>query len=585
MPNNVINHNTLLENNNTAPYSNPELDMISKDIEELVHEKQMLEGEILQKEADIKIKNGEVKSLQGELDTLAATLKQLETQKGEAQKRLNDLKNQTAIIESELSDVKLELEDEQKKVDNLMRQAEEQETSLKEQEEELASKKQELEGLKEEETRLERQQEEFRERLDTLSKNLQDSQLQISQVKASISQVQEQQRQMNDAIALAEDAISSGDASSVPDTCLNLQPEFREPSYTRHISDQLQAESSNDPFSSLNGPADSGGESFVHNNAFSNDPFQNGKTNTEPDPFASANHFSAGFTSKPNDAFSSDPFNSFGNTGKSDPFDPFPDGSNRSITKSPDDMAGKDPFGCDPFASLHPPTSGGPPPRPESPSPALPPKKSKQPPPRPAPPKAILQSTSPSPDPFSNPVSQTDPFSMENDPFTNTASSGGFADFSNFNSKFSDTTGPGKAPPAVPTVKLDFTEDPFRDYRYEDPFNISFDDAPAVRKPPEGSSKLDPFGMEVISPPSKKESGKSSPASGKVTPVHSNGKSTPSPLPSEDQQLAWAAKESLRLEEERRKAAEQEQIDLERALTLSKKEGKKRTGAFARILS
>lgn len=38
--------------------------MISKDIEELVLEKQCLENEILQKEADIKIKNGEVKSLQ-----------------------------------------------------------------------------------------------------------------------------------------------------------------------------------------------------------------------------------------------------------------------------------------------------------------------------------------------------------------------------------------------------------------------------------------------------------------------------------------------------------------------------------------
>lgn len=101
-------------------------------------------------------------------------------------------------------------------------------------------------------------------------------------------------------------------------------------------------------------------------------------------------------------------------------------------------MAGKDPFGCDPFASLHPPTSGGPPPRPESPSPALPPKKSKQPPPRPAPPKALLHSTTPSPDPFSNnPSSQPDPFSMDqqNDPFTSNANPGGFADFSNFNSK------------------------------------------------------------------------------------------------------------------------------------------------------
>lgn len=134
-------------------------------------------------------------------------------------------------------------------------------------------------------------------------------------------------------------------------------------------------------------------------------------------------------------------------------------------------------------------------------------------------------------------------------------------------------------------MKLDFTEDPFRDYRYEDPFNIAdpFDDTLPVRMTPEGSSKLDPFGMEVIAPPENKGSGKSSPISGKATPI--NGKSTPSPLPSEDQQLAWAACESLRLEEERRRAAEQERVDLKRALALSKKEGKKRTGALSRILS
>lgn len=51
------------ENNNTR-YSNPELDMISKDIDELAREKLALETDIAQKEADIKIKSGEIKSLQ-----------------------------------------------------------------------------------------------------------------------------------------------------------------------------------------------------------------------------------------------------------------------------------------------------------------------------------------------------------------------------------------------------------------------------------------------------------------------------------------------------------------------------------------
>lgn len=51
----------------TAPvsvYSNPELDMISKDIDELAKERRLLEIDITQKEADIKVKTGEVKSLQ-----------------------------------------------------------------------------------------------------------------------------------------------------------------------------------------------------------------------------------------------------------------------------------------------------------------------------------------------------------------------------------------------------------------------------------------------------------------------------------------------------------------------------------------
>lgn len=72
--------------------------MISKDIADLVRERQNMEQDIAQKEADIKIKNGEIKSLQSELDTLAATLKQLGNQKGEAQKRLNDLKAQVCLI-------------------------------------------------------------------------------------------------------------------------------------------------------------------------------------------------------------------------------------------------------------------------------------------------------------------------------------------------------------------------------------------------------------------------------------------------------------------------------------------------------
>ncbi|XP_062547688.1 epidermal growth factor receptor substrate 15-like 1 isoform X2 [Armigeres subalbatus] len=84
-------------------YNNPELEMISKEIEELAKERRLLEQEVAQKEADVRIKNGEMRSLQSELDTLTATLKQLENQKGEAQKRLDDLKNQKVEVDTAIA--------------------------------------------------------------------------------------------------------------------------------------------------------------------------------------------------------------------------------------------------------------------------------------------------------------------------------------------------------------------------------------------------------------------------------------------------------------------------------------------------
>ncbi|KAJ9598014.1 hypothetical protein L9F63_026881 [Diploptera punctata] len=288
-------------------------------------------------------------------------------------------------------------------------------------------------------------------------------------------------------------------------------------------------------------------------------------------------------------------------------------------------MSGKDPFGCDPFASLQP-ASSGPPPRPESPSPALPPKKSKQPPPRPAPPRPVQQPAmraaplppTPSPDPtamsnkdpFSNPSTLADPFAADpfssgggsvtptpaattqNDPFG--SSSGTFADFANFDSKFSEATGDVSSQMVQATTKttamqqqqhryagLEFTEDPFRNYRYEDPFNISdpFDDEKDSKPTSASGAKLDPFGLETDSgfasefpTPTSKMNGSTltEPFTARL------GSKAHTEIPPEDQQLAWAAAESLRLEEERRKRLEQEQADLEYALALSREEKKSR---------
>lgn len=48
-----------------------------------------------------------------------------------------------------------------------------------------------------------------------------------------ITQLQEQTRQMNDAIAACDSAIESGDVSAVPDTILNIGPDFKDPQYTK----------------------------------------------------------------------------------------------------------------------------------------------------------------------------------------------------------------------------------------------------------------------------------------------------------------------------------------------------------------
>ncbi|XP_015433947.1 PREDICTED: epidermal growth factor receptor substrate 15-like 1 isoform X2 [Dufourea novaeangliae] len=452
---------TVMENNNISGYSNPELDMISKDIAELVRERQNMEQDIAQKEADIKIKNGEIKNLQSELDTLAATLKQLENQKGEAQKRLNDLKAQ---------------------VDKLRQQAEEQESVLRAQEDELNSKRQELEGLRQEEQQLEQQQNKSRDQLNELTKNLQDTQLQISQAKAKITHLQEQQRQMSDAIALYDSALAAGDATLVPDTSLQFNPEIEELGYetTGNNADETK-ETKAESFTNLNGTAALDG--------FDQDPFASSKAQeafsaSSPDPFGNA------FPSQPTSGgFTSDPFSAFDNSNtKQDPFDPFGNGKRTDIKPTIATAATKDPFGDDPFANLHAP------PRPESPSPALPPKKAKQPPPRPAPPRPSQGPTgplraapapptpSPTPDPFAN--ANSDPFSsqqgiMDNNNGSFTTSTG-FADFANFDSK-PEPTQNRTAPPrptsraqTMVTPKLpDFTEDPFRDYRYEDVFTIA----------------------------------------------------------------------------------------------------------------
>lgn len=111
---------------------------------------------------------------------------------------------------------------------------------------------------------------------------------------------------------------------------------------------------------------------------------------------------------------------------------------------------------------------------------------------------------------------------------------------------------------------MDFTDDPFRDYRYEDPFNIAFDDEPADVKATSAGSvdafgltvtdKFDPFGLEGRqSVPLPRSSPRATAGSGRASAPLSK-----SELPSEDQQMAWAMQESLKLEEARKRKEQKE---------------------------
>ncbi|XP_055310791.1 epidermal growth factor receptor substrate 15-like 1 isoform X2 [Sitodiplosis mosellana] len=392
-------------------YTNPELEMISKEIEELAKERRQLESELVQKEADIRIKNGEVRNLQSELDTLIATLKQLENQKGEAQKRLNDLKAQVAKIRE---------------------QCQKQEETIREQETELDSKRGELQKLKDEESSLERDYEENKQKLDKLSKTLQETQLQICQIKALVMQLEESQRQLNDALVVCKSAIEANDPSQASYFSLKIEPDFREAKKALEAKPEPTA----DPFNDKAHSFSNGTDNEFRTNQFATTFDENSSGFSGFD-----DGFGSSFVQKSNDPFTAN--------STQDPF-----GDKKGVNTVAQDP-NKDDFGSDPFAILHAPTSASQipspgsnlgmktvaPPRPESPSPALPPKKAK--PPRPAPPR---------PAPMQGPtIGKQDASGFGN-------SGSGFANFADFDNKNCGLT--------------DFAEDPFKDYRYEDPFNI-----------------------------------------------------------------------------------------------------------------
>ncbi|XP_073848886.1 epidermal growth factor receptor pathway substrate 15 isoform X3 [Musca autumnalis] len=476
-------------------YTNPELEMISKEIEELAKERRALETEIAQKEADIRIKNGEVRSLQSELDTLSATLKQLENQRGEAQKRLDDLKAQSLEYEKSLQIINLEIPKMRNQVNKIREQCQKQEDTINEQEGELNAKRSELQKLKDEENSLQKEYDENNRELQKLTNHLQNTQLQISSIRSMVTQLMETQRQMTDALLLCRAAIESENAELVSEYQLKIEPDFSEARIQLEKEIEIPKD---DPFNDTNTTAMNNKNSGFTSNGFDSDPFASNTTTVAPAKGGFDDSFNTGFDAS-FDAFASSNTTGFGG-------DAF--GGSAFANKPAEPV--KDNFDNDPFASLHAPTGqgqvlspntqpqtqnltttkSGPPPRPESPSPALPPKKSKVPPPRPAPPR-----------PLQAPARPAQP-----EGFGSNTGSGGFADFADFDTKMAATTVTSttttatslfdafSAPQSATTTAVsfgavdpfstikstssiisgptDFNDDPFKNYRYEDTFNI-----------------------------------------------------------------------------------------------------------------
>ncbi|XP_059226349.1 epidermal growth factor receptor substrate 15-like 1 isoform X3 [Stomoxys calcitrans] len=470
-------------------YTNPELEMISKEIEELAKERRALETEIAQKEADIRIKNGEVRSLQSELDTLSATLKQLENQRGEAQKRLDDLQAQSMEYEKSLQSINLEIPQMRNQVNKIREQCQKQEETINEQEGELNNKRSELQKLKDEENSLQKEYDENNRELQKLTNHLQNTQLQISSIRSMVTQLMETQRQMTDALLMCRAAIDAENAELVSEYQLKIEPDFDEA--RKQLEKEIEMPK-DDPFNDTNTTAMNNKNNGFATNGFDIDPFASSAA-----PAVAKGGFDDSFNTGFDASF--DAFGSSSNTGfGGDAF-----GGSAFGSKPAEPV--QDNFDSDPFASLHAPTGqgqilspntqtqatnltasnkSGPPPRPESPSPALPPKKSKVPPPRPAPPR-----------PMQAPNRPTQPEGF--------GSAGGFADFADFDTKLAassttnvfdafsnpknSTTTTSNNNNPLPTVDnystiksvssiisgpTEFNDDPFKDYRYEDPFNI-----------------------------------------------------------------------------------------------------------------
>ncbi|XP_036702787.1 epidermal growth factor receptor substrate 15-like 1 isoform X2 [Balaenoptera musculus] len=535
-----------------------ELDDISQEIAQLQREKYSLEQDIREKEEAIRQKTNEVQELQNDLDRETSSLQELEAQKQDAQDRLDEMDQQKAKLRDMLSDVRQKCQDETQMISSLKTQIQSQESDLKSQEDDLNRAKSELNRLQQEETQLEQSIQAGKVQLETIIKSLKSTQDEINQARSKLSQLNESHQEAQRSLEQYDEVLDGAHGASLTnlaelsegislterggfgamdDPFKNKALLFSNNAQELH-PDPFQAE---DPFKS---DPFKGADPFK-GDPFQSDPFAEQQTaSTDPfggDPFKESDPFHGSapddFFKKQtkNDPFTSDPFTKNPSLpSKLDPFessDPFSSSSVSSKGSGP--FGTLDPFGSGSFNSAEgfadfsqmskPPTSGpftssfggagfsDDPFKSKQDTPALPPKKPA--PPRPKPPSAVAEQEIPVLYTLlggkSTPVSQL-----------------GSADF------------PEPPDPFQP-LGAD-SSDPFQNKKgFGDPF-----------------SGKDPFAPSSSAKPSK---------------ASSLGFADFTSFGNEEQQLAWAKRESEKAEQERlARLRRQEQEDLELAIALSK---------------
>ncbi|XP_027403904.1 epidermal growth factor receptor substrate 15-like 1 isoform X4 [Bos indicus x Bos taurus] len=488
-----------------------ELDDISQEISQLQREKYSLEQDIREKEEAIRQKTNEVQELQNDLDRETSSLQELEAQKQDAQDRLDEMDQQKAKLRDMLSDVRQKCQDETQMISSLKTQIQSQESDLKSQEDDLNRAKSELNRLQQEETQLEQSIQAGKVQLETIIKSLKSTQDEINQARSRLSQLHESHREAQRSLEQHDEMLDGAPGvslSSLADLSTGVS-----------LTERGGFGAMDDPFKNK--------ALLFSNNAqeLHPDPFQ-AEDPFKSDPFKGADPFKG-------DPFQSDPF-AEQQTASTDPFggDPFKE-SDPFRGSTPDDFFKKqtksDPFTSDPFTKnpslpSKPPTSGpftssfggagfsDDPFKSKQDTPAVPPKK-------PAPPR---------PKPPSEAVAEQETPALY-------------------------TLLGGKSTPVNQLGSADFTEPP-------DPFQ------------PLGADSSDPFqNKKGFGDPFSGKDPFAPSSSAKPSKASSLGFADFTSFGNEEQQLAWAKRESEKAEQERlARLRRQEQEDLELAIALSK---------------